>query len=146
MRRVGSRGSIHETSKHHAEGPVRRLRRTGRRRRAGSALESREAPAKVANRKALLLCGEAERTLSAVLAGECGDDVLRNLVVASVQPAPTSARLLVTVYAATPIEGVDAPAILARLERARGLLRTEVASALHRRRAPDLMFRVVDAR
>ena len=108
-------------------------------------LESREAPGKVANRKALLLCGEAERTLSAVLAGECGDEVLRNLVVASVKPAPTSARLLVTVYAATPMKGVDAAAVLARLERARGLLRTEVASALHRRRAPDLMFRVVDA-
>ncbi len=103
-------------------------------------LESREAPGKVANRKALLQCGEAERTLSVVLAGECGDDVLRNLVVASVKPAPTSARLLVTVQAAA---GVDAAAVLARLERARGLLRTELAAALHRRRAPDLTFRVV---
>ena len=108
-------------------------------------LESREEPPKVANRKALLLCGEAERTLSAVLAGECGDDVLRNLLVASVKPAPTSARLLVTVYLAAPMEGVDAGQVLARLERARGLLRSEVAAALHRRRAPDLMFRVVDA-
>ena len=108
-------------------------------------LESKEATGKVANRKALLLCGEAERTLSAVLAGECGDEVLRNLVVASVKPAPTSARLLVTVYPAVPMTGVDAAAVLARLERARGLLRTVVASALNRRRAPDLMFRVVYA-
>lgn len=107
-------------------------------------LESREAPAKVANRKALLLCGEAERTLSAVLAG-CGDDVLRNLVVASVRPAPTSVRLLATVYPAAPMEGVDAAAVLGRLEHAKGLLRTELAAALHRRRAPDLMFRVVAA-
>ena len=108
-------------------------------------LEPREAPGKVANRKALLLCGEAERTLSAVLAGECGDDVLRNLLVASVKPAPTSARVLATVYMAAPREGVDAAAVLARLERARGMLRTEVAAALHRRKAPDLMFRVVEA-
>ena len=107
-------------------------------------LESREASGKVANRKALLLCGEAERTLSAVLAGECGDEVLRNLVVASVKPAPTSARLLVTVHLATPLEGVDMDTVLARLGRARGLLRTEVAAALHRRRAPDLMFRVAE--
>lgn len=107
-------------------------------------LEAREGPPKVANRKALLLCGEAERTLSAVLAGECGDDVLRNLLVASVKPAPTSARLLVTVYAAGPMEGVSAEDILARLERARGMLRSEVAAALNRRRAPDLMFRVMD--
>ena len=106
-------------------------------------LESGEAPRKVANRKALLLCGEAERTLSAVLAGECGDDVLRNLIVASVKPAPTSARLLVTVYPATPVQGADAATVLAHLERAKGLLRTEVAAALHRRKAPDLMFRVV---
>ena len=108
-------------------------------------LESREAAGKVANRKALLLCGEAERTLSAVLAGECGDDVLRNLQVASVKPAPTSVRLLVTVYATAPAAGVDAAIVLARLARAKGLLRTELAAALHRRRAPDLMFRVVDA-
>jgi ribosome-binding factor A len=107
-------------------------------------LEPRQAPGKVANRKALLLCGEAERTLSAVLAGECGDDVLRNLLVSSVKPAPTSARLLVTVYMAAPMGGVDAEAVLARLERARGMLRTEVAAALHRRKAPDLMFRVAE--
>ncbi|HVS35137.1 MAG TPA: hypothetical protein VMS17_06110 [Gemmataceae bacterium] len=109
-------------------------------------LELRQEPGKVANRKALLLCGEAERTLSAILSGESGGAVLRNLVVASVKPAPTSARLLVSVYPAVPLEGVDPDAILGSLERARGWLRTEVASALHRRRAPDLMFRVVDAR
>jgi ribosome-binding factor A len=106
-------------------------------------LDTRETPGKVANRKALLLCAEAERTLAAVLAG-CGDDVLRNLLVASVKPAPTSARLLASVYSAAPMEGVNAAAIILRLERAKGMLRTEVAAALHRRRAPDLIFRVVD--
>ena len=109
-------------------------------------LESREGPPKVANRKALLVCGEVGRTLSAVLAGECGDAVLRNLLVASVRPAPTTARLLVTVYMAAPMEGVDAGRVLARLERARGMLRGEAAAALNRRRAPDLMFRVAEGR
>jgi ribosome-binding factor A len=107
-------------------------------------LESRGAPGKIANRKALLLCAEVARTLSAVLAGECGDEVLRNLLVSSVKPAPTSARLQVTVYMAAPMKGVDAAAVLSRLERARGLLRIEAAAALHRRRAPDLIFRVLE--
>jgi ribosome-binding factor A len=104
----------------------------------------REGPEKVPNRKARQVCGQAERTLNMVLAG-CGDDVLRSLLVASVAPAPTSARLLVTVHVATPVEGVDADGVLARLEGARGMLRSEVAAALHRRQAPDLMFRVADA-
>jgi ribosome-binding factor A len=115
--------------------------------RAGDGLDPRldrpEGPARVKNRKALQLCGQAVRTLNAVLAG-CGDDVPRSLLVASVVPHPTSARLLATVYPATPLEGVDAETVLVRLEKARGLLRSEVAAALHRRKAPDLTFRVVD--
>ena len=51
------------------------------------------------NRKALQLCGQVARTLQAVLAGETGDDLLRELQVESVVPAPTSARLLVTLTA-----------------------------------------------
>ncbi len=99
-----------------------------------------EGTVKVPNRKALLLCGQVQETLTAVLAG-CADDVLRDLLVQSVVPFPTSVRLLVTVY--KPAE-LDAATVTAHLERARGLLRSEVATAVHRRKTPDLLFRVVE--
>jgi ribosome-binding factor A len=100
-------------------------------------------PGKVANRKALQLCGQVARTLQAVLAAECGDDLLRELQVASVVPAPTSMRLLVTLTLATPKEDVPAAAVMARLHRAQGMLRREVAAAINRRRVPELMFRLI---
>jgi hypothetical protein len=101
--------------------------------------ETNEAPRKVANRKALQLCGQVADALSLIL-GECGDDVLRDLLVESVRPFPTSARLLVTVSSA----GADTAGICVaeRLERARGKLRSEIAAVIHRRRVPDLVFRV----
>jgi ribosome-binding factor A len=103
----------------------------------------REQSSRPPNRKAMQLCSEAARTLSAVLAGESGDDVLRDLVVESVVPASSSARLLVTVSLA---HQADAEAVRIAgecLEHARGRLRTEVAAAVRRRRAPDLIFRIV---
>jgi ribosome-binding factor A len=94
------------------------------------------------NRKALQLCREVERTLNAVLAGECDDDVLRELVVQSVVPAPSTARLLVTVAQTSSAPRVGTDEVLARLQRAAGLLRGEVAAAVRRRKAPELAFRV----
>jgi ribosome-binding factor A len=96
----------------------------------------------VGKRKALQLCREVERTLSAVLAGECGDDLLRDLVVLSVVPAPNAGRLLVTL-ALPASAGVTVEEALRRLLRAAGRLRNEVAAAVHRRKAPELVFRVV---
>jgi ribosome-binding factor A len=105
-------------------------------------LSRRAAPAKVANRKALQLCGQVQRTLALVLSGESGDDVLRDLLVESVVPFPTSGRLLVTVYSATVEPAVPDAEILGRLERARGRLRCEIAAVVHRRKIPDLVFRL----
>jgi ribosome-binding factor A len=99
---------------------------------------------RVPNRKALQLCGQVERTLASVLAGECGDDVLRDLVVESVVPAPNASRVLVTVYLAPHAPVLDAHQVYEHLERARGRLRREVAAAITRRRVPDLLFRVVN--
>jgi ribosome-binding factor A len=106
-------------------------------------LEPRDDSGKVMNRKALQLCGQVAQALGLVLA-ECGDLVLRDLAVASVRPAPTSARLLVTVYPLTLAGTASAAAVLERLHRAAGLLRSEVAAAVHRRKAPELLFRVAD--
>jgi ribosome-binding factor A len=93
-------------------------------------------------RKTLQLCREVERTLSAVLGGECDDDLLRELLVVSVVPAPNAGRLLVTV--ARPASVADpAEDVLRRLLGVSGRLRSEVAAAVSRRKAPELVFRVV---
>ena len=107
-------------------------------------LEGRGPSGPVPNRKALQLSGQVARTLSSLLA-ESEDDVLRDLLVVSVLPAPSSVRLLVTVAPSPAAVAVEAAAVLGRLERVRGRLRTEVAAAVHRRKAPDLTFRVVNA-
>src|SRR5437868_3839830 len=52
---------------------------------------------KPANRKALRVCGQIARTLSLVLSWESGDDLLRSLLVETVEPAPNSTRMVVTV-------------------------------------------------
>ncbi|MCI0464458.1 MAG: hypothetical protein L0Z62_46590 [Gemmataceae bacterium] len=97
---------------------------------------------RASNRKALQLCAQVSQTLQSVLAGEVGDDVLRDLVVDSVVPAPNSGRLLVTLSRPDPgtasVEGV-----LARLHRAHGLLRSQVAAAITRRKTPELTFRLL---
>jgi hypothetical protein len=101
-------------------------------------LDRREGAGKVSNRKALQLCAQVARTLASAFA-DCGDDMLRDLLIESVTPMPNTSRLLVTVLPTAPIE---TSVLLEHLERARGKLRTEAVAAIHRRRAPDLVFRV----
>ena len=93
-------------------------------------------------RKARQLGRQVAETLDAVLAGDTRDDLLRGLRVVSVVPAPDTSRLLVTVEPLPQADQVDPAALLARLEHASGWLRTEVASAVTRKRAPLLTFRV----
>ncbi len=93
-------------------------------------------------RKTLQLCREVERTLSAVLGGECDDDLLRELLVLSVVPAPNAGRLLVTI-ALPASAGVPVEEALQRVLHAAGHLRSEVAAAVSRRKTPELAFRVV---
>ena len=98
-------------------------------------------PAPKPSRKALQLCGQVMRTLDQALAGLCDDDILRDLYVESVIPAPDESRLLVTVTSHPSVGPVDPIAALMRLEQASGLLRTEVAADITRKRAPNLAFR-----
>jgi ribosome-binding factor A len=99
------------------------------------------------NRKALQLCQQIAQTLGQVIGWESGDELLAGLTVLSAEPAPDSRRVLVTVCA--PPAGGDpdrrdaSNEILERLARAAGRLRTEVAGAIHRKRVPELVFRVV---
>jgi len=103
--------------------------------------DNRGASARRASRKTLQLCRQVARTLNAVLGG-CRDDVLNGLFVAAVQPAPNPGRLLVTVAASPAAAAFGASEVLAHLDKASSLLRCEVAAAIHRRRAPELAFRV----
>src|SRR5262245_56333496 len=92
-------------------------------------------------RKTLQLCGQVMETLSGVLA-EQRDAVLRDLMVSSVTPAG-GGRMLVRVTLAPSAARHDPADLLNRLGAAHGLLRSEVASAINRRKAPDLVFEVV---
>jgi ribosome-binding factor A len=89
--------------------------------------------------KAAQLCRQASQALSLALA-DSSDDLLRELTVVSVDPAPDASRLLVTVAPAASSAAVSPVELLARLDAASGWLRREVASAITRKRAPELMF------
>jgi len=117
---------------------ARRRSRRGRDHRAGPEVHAIE-------RKASQLCRQVAVTLDEILA-ECGDDVLQGLHVANVVPCPDASRLLVTVM---PVDGQPgaafAPvAVLEHLEHASGHLRSEVAAAVTRKRAPSLLYRLAE--
>lgn len=101
-------------------------------------LDPRESSNQQAGRKALQLCRQVQHALDDALAG-CHDPVLQQLHVVSVAPAPHSGRMQVLVRPddANPAE------VMNRLAHAAPRLRCEVASAIHRRRAPELAFCVV---
>lgn len=92
-------------------------------------------------RKALQLCGQVADALRAILPG-LADQVLQNLSVMSVEPAPHTGRLLVTVAAPATADVTDRRTAAEHLTRANGRIRSEVASAVHRRKAPELTFAV----
>jgi len=89
--------------------------------------------------KTLRLCRQVREALQIALAGECADEVLQQLFVASVDPGADPSKLQVTVDLPPEVSPADA---IARLEKARGLLRTLVAEAISRKKVPDLVFRV----
>jgi ribosome-binding factor A len=89
--------------------------------------------------KALQLCRQVQRRLDLALA-ELDDPVLQGLWVQSVVQEPGGRALLVEVV--VPDLAAVAPT-LARLDAARGHLRSEVAAAINRKRTPHLQFVVV---
>jgi ribosome-binding factor A len=95
------------------------------------------------DRKTLQLCRQVADALNYVLTGELDDDVLRNLYVESVRPAPNASRLLVSVAPLDADDPTPADVILHRLVHVSGKLRTEVAESIHRRKTPELAFCVV---
>jgi ribosome-binding factor A len=106
---------------------------------------SRSSPRVGVDRKALQLCHQVAETLEEVLA-DCGDGLLQALRVVDVEPAPDASRLLVTVAVdGLPREELDLGLVHKHLAHASGHLRSEVATAITRKRAPVLVYRLAAA-
>ncbi|HJT30680.1 MAG TPA: hypothetical protein VJ783_01345 [Pirellulales bacterium] len=96
------------------------------------------------DRKTLQLCSQVADTLNYVFSGDCDDELLQSLQVASVVPAPNSSQLLVTVYpVVAPGVAFDAAEVRRRLSEISGWLRSEVARSITRKKAPKLLFQLV---
>jgi ribosome-binding factor A len=91
-------------------------------------------------RKDAQLCAQVQRAIEDALACELDDERLAGLWVVRVEPAPDLSLLRVWL-ACAPDRGSPEPAlVLARLAAAQGVLRAEVAAAIHRKRVPALTF------
>ncbi len=95
------------------------------------------------DRKTLQLCGQVRDTLNYVLTGELDDDVLRNVYVEEVRPAPDASRLLVSVAPMDAADAGRADLILEKLHIYAPRIRSEVAHSIHRRKTPELSYIVV---
>ncbi|MCB9602058.1 MAG: ribosome-binding factor A [Sandaracinus sp.] len=84
------------------------------------------------------VAGEVRRSIDLVLAGTT-DGRLAGAWVAEVTPAPDASRLLVVVEVPP---GTDLDAAYGLLGEMHGFLRAEIASAIDRRKTPDLFFQV----
>jgi ribosome-binding factor A len=92
-------------------------------------------------RKLQQLCRQVHRTLMYLIPGEMADPLLQDLSVQCVLPAPDEGRLLVRLTSRrSPSEASE---ILDRLERISGYLRAQVATAITRKRAPELTFHLL---
>jgi hypothetical protein len=87
--------------------------------------------------KALQLCRQVERAIAMALAGECDDDVLRELAVDAVEPTGSAAQLIVRLRVPATF---SLPDVLQRLDDHAATLRCIVAAAICRKRVPTLMF------
>ena len=94
-------------------------------------------------RKARQLCAQVAETLGFVLSGECADELLQSIQILAVDPAPDASQLVVTVRADLPGQQANPADVLEHLNQVMGRLRSEIAAAITRKRAPKLVFRVV---
>lgn len=94
------------------------------------------------DRKTMQLCSQVQRTVEQVILGDLDDDVLRNLCVLAVEPAPDESRLLVTVGPFASNVEIDPLQVMQHLGAASAHIRTEVAAAITRRKAPTLVYQV----
>lgn len=89
--------------------------------------------------KDLQLCRQVFDALTYALA-DIDDPVVDELLLASVVPAPSSARVLVTLLLNR--DDIDGDVALERVRECADELREEVAAEVTRKRAPELVFRI----
>jgi ribosome-binding factor A len=89
------------------------------------------------------LCRQAQEAVLLALGDAKPDPRLDGAWVLSVDPAPGPERLLVSIVLAGRDGEEDIEAALAALVEMKPWLRSEVARAIHRKRVPDLAFRVM---
>ena len=97
-------------------------------------------PLRGAGRKAKQLCDQVRDALLSAMAA-CGDPAVQAAAPGAVQPAPHTGRLQVAIIAPP---DVGRERVAEAVERAAGHLRSEVARAIHRRYAPELVFVVFE--
>ncbi len=90
-----------------------------------------------AQRKAQQFCRQVQRALNLALADRSAGDGINGLFVEEVSPDPDCGRLLVHVVIP---EGLPITDAIAALGREAPRLRSEVATAITRKRAPELSF------
>jgi ribosome-binding factor A len=90
-----------------------------------------------AQRKARQFCRQVQRALNLALADHNAGDGIAGLFVEEVSPAPDCGRLLVHVLVPAGCPVADA---ICALRRDTPRIRSEVAMAITRKRAPELMF------
>ncbi|MEM9418164.1 MAG: hypothetical protein AAGA25_03785 [Planctomycetota bacterium] len=90
------------------------------------------------------LCGQVRRAVQMGLA-DCGDPDLQNLIVLDVEPTDRNSCLcVVLVQPATnaPEDSSQSVALLPRLHAVTPRLRSEVARSIHRKKTPQLIYRL----
>lgn len=92
--------------------------------------------------KARQLCRQVERSASLTLAELCECEALASSAVARVAPAPDASRLRVSVVLAPGKTPADLDTAAAALREKAGRFREEAARAIHRKRAPEVVFEV----
>ncbi len=93
-----------------------------------------------ADRKLQQLCKQAARTLHLALGALPDADRLAEVAISTVYPAPHAGRLRCVLTVPDPERREEVAAVVGRHA---GRLRAELAAAITRRRAPELVFEVV---
>jgi ribosome-binding factor A len=95
------------------------------------------------DRKTRQFCAQVQRSLTFLLESECSDDCLHGLYVESVSPHPNASRLLVALRPWNHDCAYDLKTVLVRLSEVKGYWRSEVGSAINRKKTPDLVFQIL---
>ena len=99
---------------------------------------------RVGNTRSLQLCEQIRRALADALVCDCSDASLADACVGQVEAMCGSSVLLATVsFPADEATSLDE--WHARLQAASGQLRAGIAGAIHRKRVPQLRFKVIPA-